>query len=320
MNEALTNQFKRIDGLLRGARTILLASHENPDPDAVSSVLTLHNIFKIQNRKSIPYLPDAPSKSLSYLPGFFEITNQVSCLQPDLMICLDYGDFQRLHLPASLSACKIITIDHHIESDQRGEVRIVEPRFSSTTEIIYDWLEYEKIFITREIATCLLTGIIADSGGFRHVSTSAKTLSITAELLLKGVSLNKIVRQVLGSDRSLRISKAWGEVLCKITLDSASGMAYAWINARDFARLDMQLLDFEGIANVISCASPRNLGLFMIEYERGKVKASLRSELNGGINIVRIAKVFGGGGHPYAVGFKLEDTPENVLKKVLKLV
>ncbi|MBI2042439.1 MAG: bifunctional oligoribonuclease/PAP phosphatase NrnA [Candidatus Nealsonbacteria bacterium] len=320
MTKGLIEKFQQIDALLANAKTICVASHENPDPDAVSSVLTLHNIFKRQNKKSIPYLPDSPSRGISYLPGFFEIQNEIDSLQPDLIICLDYGDFKRLRLPDLADSCKIVTIDHHIESDQRGDVKVIEPHFSSTTEIIYHWLAHKKIPIDTEIATCLLTGIIADSGGFKHVSTSAQTLNIVSELLLTGVSLNKIVRQVLASDKSLRISKAWGEVLSRVELDQLTSMAYSWLSAHDFIRLGVRLVDFEGIANMISSASPKNFGLFLIEYEKGKVKGSLRAEPSGGMSVVKIAKELGGGGHPYAAGFKLEGDLESVLKKVIKLV
>lgn len=320
MTDRLIEQFKQIDDLLASSHTILIASHEDPDPDAVSSVLTLHNVFKRQNKKSIPYLPDAPSSGLSYLPGFFDIQNNIDSLRPDLAICLDYGDFKRLHLPVSVAACKIATIDHHTESDQRGDVKIIEPHVSSTTEIIYNWLECNKTTIDSEIATCLLTGIISDSGMFRHVSTSAKTLNIVAELLLKGVSLNKIFSQILSLDKSLKISRAWGDILSSVELDPLTKMAYVCLNANDFTRLGVRFVDFEGITNMISFASPRNFGLFLIEYEKGKVKGSLRSEPNGGMDVVRIAKALGGGGHVYAAGFKSEGTIEDVLKKVIELV
>ena len=320
MNERLIEKFQQLDALLAGAKTVCIASHENPDPDAVSSVLTLHNLFKKHNKKSIPYLPDPPSKYLSYLPGFFEIQNEIDALQPDLIICLDYGDFKRLRLPASAAVCKIATIDHHIESDQRGDVRVIEPEFSSTTEIIYHWIEYKKIYIDSEMATCLLTGIIADSGGFKHVSTSAKTLNIVSELLLKGASLNKIIRHVLSSDKTPRIAKAWGEVLSKIRLDPLTNMAYSWLGVGDFERLGVRFVDFEGITNMISSASPKNFGLFLIEYEKEKIKGSLRSEVSAGIDVAKIAKALNGGGHHYAAGFKIEGHPKDVLKKVLELI
>jgi len=316
----LYQKFQQMDELLKEAKTVLVAAHENPDPDAVSSVLTLHYVLKKQNINSLPYLPDAPSKNLSYLSGFFDIRNEIGSLNPDLLICLDYGDFKRLRIPESLCSGKIITIDHHIESDQRGDIKILEPHFSSTAEIIYHWLKYKGISIDKDIATCLLTGIVSDSGGFRHVSTSSQTLNIVSELLLKGVSLNRIIHRTLISGKSLNVSQAWGEVLSKTQVDPETNLAYSWMGVDDFKRLKVRLIDFDGITNIISAASSVNLGLFLVEYEKGKIKGSLRSEPSGGRDVVKIAKSLGGGGHQYAAGFQQEGNIDEVLKKVLKLV
>ena len=302
---------------------MLIASHQNPDPDAVASVLTFHHVFKNRNIESFPYLPSAPPRNLNFLPGFFEIKTEIHSFEPDILLCLDYGDFGRLKLPEHILARdqqSIITIDHHLESDQRGEVKILEPDFSSTAEIIYHWLNYENIEIDKDIANCLLTGIFADSGGFRHVSTSAGTLNIVAELLLRGVSLTKIARQTMDFDKPLHLSQVWGRVLSRMQIDPRTGLAYSWLTLNDFQRFQVTLTDFDGITNLISTGSPLNLGLFLIEYERDKIKGSLRSEPRGGKNVAGIVKPLGGGGHAYAAGFQQEGTVESVLKKVLNLI
>lgn len=315
----LSQQFKQIDELLSGNRKVLIASHENPDPDAVSSVLAIHNILKREGFESFPYLPNLPPKNLNYLPAFFEIKCQIADnFEPDVLFALDYGDFKRLKLPPLKAA--IITIDHHVQSDQRGEVKILEPEFSSTSEIVYHWFKYKNIKIDKDIATCLLSGIISDSGGFRHVSTSSETLNIVSELLSSGVSLNKITRQTLTFDRPLNFSKIWGQVLSRTTLDQKTNLAYSWLTLDDLLKYKATLADFDGITNLISTSSPVNLGLFLVEYERGRVKGSLRSEPYRGRDVVKIAKALGGGGHSYAAGFQQEGTVEETLKKVINLI
>src|SRR3989344_2904357 len=129
MSNNLNEQFKQIGELLKGAQKVLIASHENPDPDAVSSVLTLHNIFKKDGLESFPYLPNPAPKNLNYLPGFFEIKQEIDDFEPDILFALDYGDFKRLKLPEHIlnKQINIVTIDHHAESDQRGQVKILEP-------------------------------------------------------------------------------------------------------------------------------------------------------------------------------------------------
>lgn len=323
MFDNLNEQFKQIDDILKGAKKVLIASHENPDPDAVSSVLTIHNVLKNEGFESFPYLPTPAPKSLNYLPSFFEIKYQVNDFDPDILFALDYGDFKRLRLPERIlnkTQLDIVTIDHHVQSDQRGKVKILEPAFSSASEIVYHWLKYKNIKIDKDIATCLLSGIISDSGGFRHVSTSSQTLNIVSELLSLGVSLNKITRQTLTIDKPLDFSRAWGQVLSRTKLDEKTNLAYSWVTFDDLNRAKINLVDFDGITNLISTSSPVNLGLFLVEYEKGKIKGSLRSEPYKGKDVVKIAKVLGGGGHPYAAGFQQEGTIEETLKKVLNLI
>jgi len=322
MSNNLNEQFKQIGELLKGAQKVLIASHENPDPDAVSSVLTLHNIFKKDGLESFPYLPNPAPKNLNYLPGFFEIKQEIDDFEPDILFALDYGDFKRLKLPEHIlnKQINIVTIDHHAESDQRGQVKILEPEFSSTAEIVYHWLKYKNIEIDKDIAVCLLSGIISDSGGFRHVSTSSETLNIVSELLSLGVSLNKITRQTLTFDSPLNFSRAWGCALSRTKLDGKTNLAYSWVTQEDLSRYKVNLADFDGITNLISTSSPVNLGLFLVEYEKGKIKGSLRSEPYKGRDVVKIAKNLGGGGHPYASGFQQEGTIEETLKKVLNLI
>ncbi|MEK7503481.1 MAG: DHH family phosphoesterase [Patescibacteria group bacterium] len=323
MSDSQELQFQAIGEILKGAKNVLIASHQNPDPDAVSSVLTLNYVFKNMGLTSFPYLPSQPAQGLDFLPGFLEIKTEIGSFEPDVMFCLDYGDFRRLRLPEHLLAkpdCHLVTIDHHLDGDQRGEIKVLESEASSTSEIIYRWLKFANIEINQDIATLLLTGIFSDSGGFCHVSTTSQTLNIVSELLLKGASLNKIAKQTLDFSKPLNLSQAWGYVLARTKLDEATGLAYSWVTPADLNRFEASQADFDGITNIISAVSRINVGLFLVEYENGKVKGSLRSEPIGGKNVAQIGKILGGGGHPYAAGFNQEGTIETVLKKVLNLI
>ena len=325
MPDKLISQFKEIDKLLRGAGKITIASHENPDPDAVASVLALHLFFKKKKIKSFPYLPDGPPKNLSFLPGFFDIKN-VLPVSSDILFCLDYGDFKRLRIPDNFfkkTSPKIITIDHHLEGDQKGLIKILDIKASSTSEIIYQWLLYENFEIDRDVASCILAGIFSDSGGFRHVSTNSETFRTVAQLLSKGVSLDKIVRSTLAfhpASKRYDAGRAWGLVLNRITLDKRTGLAYSWISSQELKDFKTKTGDFDGITNLISAGSPISLGLFLTEHRPGQMKGSLRSEPSGGVDVARIARAMGGGGHSYAAGFHYKGSIKEALKKVLNLI
>jgi len=349
MDSLFISQFQQINELLKRARTILVASHENPDADAVGSVLSLNLVFKKMGLEPFLYLSDPSPKIFSFLPGFFEIKNEIPAnLKFDLLFGLDYGDFRRLKLPdciltKQLLAENVITVDHHL-GDQKGKVKIVNPKISSTSEIIYWWLKesppqiinidssaqilQSETLVDKEIATCLLTGIVADTGGFSHFSTSSKTLRAASDLLTKGVSLTKIVNRTLSPDPvfALKSAKIFGKVLSRIKIIPEYSLVYSWLSYQDLKNQPNSvselngILDGRGLAGIISKESSCNLALFLTEYEKRKVRCSLRSEPFKRKRVDQIAKRLGGGGHPYAAGFSQEGTIEEVLKKVIKLI
>ena len=325
MSLHLQSQFEEINRILGGAKKVLIASHENPDPDAVASILALHIFLKRRGLETLLYLPTPPPKNLSFLPCFFEIKSEINSFDSDVFFCLDYSDFNRLKLPTRIIdeysfGRNLITIDHHLQGDQRGKVQVIEPDFSSTSEIIYLWLQYCGAKIDKDIATCLLTGIIADTGGFSHAYTSFRTLKVVSQLLLMGAPLTKIARRALTTQKPQAISKIWGRALSRVKNDKKTGLAHSWVSLQDFKECGVVPSDLAGISSVIGTASQVNLTLFLVEYEPGKIKGSLRSEPFKGVNVANLAQSLGGGGHPYAAGFRQEGTAEEVLKKVTKLI
>jgi len=320
MNNLINKEFQKINPLLKEAKNVLIASHENPDADAVGSVLGLDFGLRQLNLQTIPYLPGETPPYLSFLPGFTRIKNQISFSDFDLIFCLDYGDFNRLRLPFQFSEEKIITFDHHLESNQKGRIKIIEPDFSSTSEMIYLWLSDLGVEIDKDIATCLLTGIIYDTGGFKHISTSSQTLKIVSDLISKGISLEKISRQVLTLGKPLTRSKIWSEVLARITLDHKKSFIFSWLSFEDLKKYQVFPSDLDGISSLISTISGASFSLFLVEYEKNKVRGSLRTEPYKEKNIIEIAQSLGGNGHSFAAGFQQEGSIEEVLKRIYNLI
>jgi len=316
----LALQFRQINEFLKEAKNVLVASHENPDADAVGSALALYLVFKKKDIKSSLYLPDFPSDNLNFLPNFNKIKTFIEPFNFDLLFCLDYGDFKKLKLPKKYEKKQIITLDHHLKSDQRGKLKIIKPEFSSTAEIIYLWLKNSEIEINQDIATCLLTGIVSDSGGFSHITTTSQTLKTASELISAGAPLFKIIQKTLTLENPLNYSKIWSRALSRITEDKEKGLTFSWISFKDLQECQAKLSDLKGIIGLISNASSTNSCLFLVEYEKEKVKASLRSEPYRGKGVVSIAKALGGGGHLYAAGFQQKGTIKQVLKNVYKQI
>ncbi len=211
----------------------------------------------------------------------------------------------------------IITIDHHIDkgSSHIGKVKIIELA-SSTAEIIYHYLNYSKINIDQNIATCLLSGIIGDTGGFLHSNTSHKTLSIAGELLTKGVGINKITKQILNNKSLIDNSKNLGKILSNIKKYPEIGLVYLIINNQDFSSWYKAYSD--NLVSLINTVKDCKWALLLVEYDSGKTKASLRSEEYSGVDVSKFANFFGGGGHKLASGFKIDKKPEKVLELLVK--
>ena len=340
MSKLHLSQFQKINALLKNAKNILIVSHEDPDADAIGSMLGLNLFLKEIGLKPFLYLSDSPPNFFSFLPGFSEIKNKIpKDLDFDLLFGLDYGDFKRLNLPGYVLAKKsliknLITIDHH-QGRQTGKVKIVDPKVSSTCEIIYQWLKEAPPagslpidIIDKEIATCLLTGIVGDTGGFSHVSTSFRTMRAASDLLSKGAPLDRIENLTLFSESTslLKSAEIFGKVLSRIKTVPECKLVYSWLSTEDlrnqpFSTLELNEILGEGrVASIISKELNCNFALFLIEYKKGEIRGCLRSEPFKGKKVDQIAKKLGGGGHPYAAGFKQRGTIEEVLKKVLDLV
>lgn len=320
MNSELEQQFKKIKDLLIQTKKILTVSHGGLDADALGSMLALNLAFKKMGQGALLYSADDIPPHFSFLPGVGDIKKYPLSDGFDAAFCLDYGDFQRLELPFNLPEEKIITIDHHLQGNQKGNIKIIEPDYSSTAEIIFFLLRYLGVETDKDMATCLLSGIIYDTGGLKHISTSSQTLKVVSELLQTGVVLEEISQKVLTLGKSLIDSKIWAEVLSRIVVDRERKFAFSWVSYDDFEKYQISFLDLDGLSSLISTISDTSFSLFLIEKEKGKIDGSLRSEAHKGKNITDMAKALGGGGHPFAAGFKQEGTIEGVLKKVYNFI
>lgn len=320
MSESLNCQFQNIGDLLKGAENVLIASHEDPDIDGVSSILSFHLACDRLGIKTYPYLSDFNQKYFNFLPNVSDIKSNLILQDFDLIFCLDYGDFGRLKIGENFPEERIITIDHHLSSDQRGGIKIVDPEFSSTAEIIYYLFEEIGIEIDREIALCLLSGIISDTGNFCHISTSPRTLKASAELFSKGVFFPKIANSILTLNNFSVNFKIRGKALSRVKVDEKRDFAYSWITSEDFERFEAEPMDLIGISSEISSITAASFSLFLVEYRQGRVKGSLRSEPYKKKSVVNLAKALGGNGHTFAAGFKQVGTVEDVLNKVYGII
>lgn len=317
----MREDFNKINELIASSKNILIASHRAPDEDAVGSALALKFSFKKQGIDSSIFISDYSTKEYKFLPGYNLINSQLDHYDFDLVFALDYGDIRRLAIDDLLIQKRptVITIDHHLDegANHIGDVKILEP-ISSTSEIIYYYLKESGWQIDRDIATCILTGIIGDTGGFLHANTSYQTLLTVGELLSRGIQINRIIRQILNSRALINKSEVFGQLLSRVERHPELDLVYLIVNNEDFESWHRS--DLDNLVSTINMVEDCKWSLLLVEYEKGKTKASLRSEEYKGVDVSKIASLFGGGGHRLASGFRMKGEPDKVLKQVIKKV
>ncbi|MDD5589993.1 MAG: bifunctional oligoribonuclease/PAP phosphatase NrnA [Candidatus Portnoybacteria bacterium] len=310
--------FREISDAIIGSKKILLSGHRKPDGDCLGSMLALKLSMEKSGKKADIFCS-------SEIPNFLRFLPQANCLKNkieedyDLVLGLDYGDLKRLDtvvcgLPVSLPE---ITFDHHPLKNQSGRFVAIDQKASSTCEIIFDFLFSQNSEIDRQIATCLLTGIFADTGSFRHPNVTAKTLKAVAQLLSAGAILNKIAK--FYSEKNIDSkSKITALALSKMALDE-SGFIYCLITYDDFRECGAERDDLIGFPAFLCSVSGIRFSLVLREVFPGKWDASFRS-FPGGEDVLKYAVALGGGGHRFSCGVRLNEPPEFFIGKLKSLI
>ncbi len=300
--------------LIKSSKDILILTHKSPDGDAVGSVLGLGQALNSLGKNAECFSKDIVPDVFDFLPNVSAIKNQTDLRNYDLVILLDCALFSRTGLNSIKdiidSFNNLLVIDHHpekmIESGYLDNYEsIVDPSASSTAVLIYNFLKELNLKITKDIAHCLLTGIFTDTGGFQHSNTDVQTLQVAAELMKKGPRVDKIARNIFNS-KSVSAIKLWGKALARIQRDENNEMVVSYLSKKDIEECGAKQEDTSGLVSVINMVSDAKFSLLLTESDDNKIKGSLRSEEYKGIDVSRIAKSLGGGGHKLASGFEVK--------------
>lgn len=301
------------------AESIVILTHENPDGDAVGSSLALYNALKNYGKNADVIIPEY-SRCFEFLPGCSEIKKESNIENYDLVITVDTATLKMLNGCTKYfeNARTSIVIDHHGTNTMYGDYNFVNPDAPACCQILLVVLQYFNMDITKDIGSCLLTGIITDTGGFKYSGTNVETFEFVAELLNKGVNVSKIYRRVLETTTksSFELRKI-AESRLEFLYDGK--VTYTYITLNDEEKVNAETGDHEGIVNIGKCIEGVEVSVFVRELKNGKGwKASLRS--NEYVNVSDVALLFGGGGHPRAAGCTMQGELQQVKDKVLNEV
>ncbi len=310
------NIYSDIFNKIKSSKNILLATHDSPDGDALSSICAMIELLESLDRKYFAYCYDMPPYQFDFLPHIEKISNNKKLFNFDdfdLIITVDCGSLNRTKLTDEINNRGknqfVIEFDHHPKIDDYANLELKNPQAAATTEILYHFLKANKIKINKNFANCILTGILTDTANFLY-ATSHKTVEIASEMLAKGASMPQIMENTR-RNKSLASMKIWGKAMSRLQINQKYNFAFTILTLKDIADSQITEEELEGIANFLGNLHKVKGILLLKEQPNNIVKGSLRSS-HPKVDISRLAQVLGGGGHAKASGFKVQGQLEKV--------
>jgi len=301
----MSTEFQRATDLIQNSRTILLTMHERMDGDDGGSVLAIGAQLERLGKNVTYAIKKGVPPNLKFLPGSEKISDDIEHEGFDLLIMCGCGNKERCGSENIISlSVPTINIDHHPDNTLFGNINIVDPAKSSVAELVYDFFIFNRWIIDRSIATCLLTGIITDTGSFMHSNTQASTLKTAAELMSKGALADNIIKHAY-KNKGTNILKAWGRAMENSYFDKDSGIIYSVIDEEDLEDIGkLPQSAFEGFVEILNTVPEAKFAMFL-RQDGEVIKGSLRSQSAKTADVSNIARLFGGGGHKQAAGFSI---------------
>ncbi|MFC1663378.1 bifunctional oligoribonuclease/PAP phosphatase NrnA [Patescibacteria group bacterium] len=315
INEQIRNNFIQLEKLIESANRVLVTSHERADGDGLGSMLGLLHHLVERNKKVICFAKDFEPAGFHFLPGVETVLNTPEAIedhQADLIILLDSGDIRRTHILDYLRRrdrqhFKIVNIDHHPpqfsepDHQQLIDIHIVDQGMSATAELVFHFFDHHNHDINKDIATCLLTGILTDTGNFSNKATTDSSMSVAGSLLLSGANLQQITDMII-RNQSTGSLKLWGRALSRLTNDPKTGITTTAIKLNDLVECQVSADAADGIANFLNNLKDAKAIIVYREEADGVIRGSLRTTRDD-VDVAKIASQYGGGGHAKAAGF-----------------
>jgi len=317
MNKDLIEQIK---GLLAQPKKIVIVPHRNPDGDAMGSSLGLGKFLKNTGHDVQIVLPNDIPEFLKWMPGVdntfnFEKQNQQSLRALDSAELVFVVDFNAFHRVGDVMGAKLesldttyIMIDHHQQPDPISKFIYSDTSMSSTCEMVYHFINLlgQLNYIDSDIASCLYTGIMTDTGSFKFRSTTSTTHRVAANLIEAGADNNAIHNEVYDQNSFSRL-QLLGQALQNLKIIEDCNTAYITLSNEELERYNFQKGDTEGVVNyALSIKGIVLAAIFIEDSGQGIIKISLRSK--GSFSVNQFARAyFNGGGHDNAAGGKSDN-------------
>ncbi len=279
----------------------LLTTHARPDGDAIGSALACSEILRRMGKQAEVVLRDGVPRIYQKLPfADTVITAERVNGKYEAAILLECDSIQRTRLQG-LEGGFLINIDHHVTGRPFAHVNWIEPRAVATAELIYKLAREAGVKISPQIATCIYTAVVADTGSFMFEGTNEHTFALARELVLAGADPALCARNIYFGHSTAKM-RLLGAALSNLHREGS--LAWIWVTLEQMDHVGAKEEDCEGLVNYALSIHDVEVAVFFRELPDGRLRASLRSK--GQVNVSVVAEHFGGGGHKCASGCSVD--------------
>ncbi|MBW2367328.1 MAG: bifunctional oligoribonuclease/PAP phosphatase NrnA [Deltaproteobacteria bacterium] len=318
---------KQIIHQLSNSDHIFIATHANPDGDAIGSLIAMGLALDALGKDTTLYCESSIPAVYRFLPNVNRITHHVPAgARYDAALILDCGSLERIGEPADRisQVSVIINVDHHYTNSGFGHLHYIAPSACATTEIVYQLIKALGVSLNQSMATCIYTGILTDTGSFRFSNTNRAAFFICDEMVGLGVKPDLIAQFVYGT-YSLGRLKLLNMALDSIEISPNGQLSLMVVTREMMNQTGTDPFDADGLINYArSIENVKLAAMIQSQYDDRQKNGdpagfhvSLRS--NGSVDAAAVAGLFGGGGHFSAAGFHIDATLVQVKKRLFDL-
>jgi bifunctional oligoribonuclease and PAP phosphatase NrnA len=293
----------------------VLTSHARPDGDAIGSALACCEVLRCLGKDAEVVLHDPVPRIYQPLP-FADRVLQADRVNGnyDAAIILECDSIQRTRLEG-LEHRFLISIDHHLSGRPFAHVNWIDPTATATAELVYRLAREARVAISPEIANCLYTALMTDTGSFMFRGTNEHTFALARELVLAGADPAHCARNIYFAHSTAKM-RLLGAALSNLHREGP--FAWIWITREQMERSQAKEEDCEGLVNYALSIGEVEVAVFFREMPDGRYRVSLRSK--GALNVAHIAEGFGGGGHECASGCSMEGPLAIAVARILEKI
>jgi phosphoesterase RecJ-like protein len=281
---------------IRSRRRFVVSSHARPDGDGIGSALACGQILRIMGKDAVVVMHDGVPRIYQNLP-FADLVVQADAVPPSDAVILLECDSTRRTLLEGLEKCFLINIDHHASGRNFAHVNWIDSSVMATAELVYRLARVACVPVDRDIATCLYTALMTDTGSFMFEGTNEHTFTVARELVLAGADPAHCARQIYFGHSTAKM-RLLGAALSNLHREGP--LAWISVTQEQMQRFDAREEDCEGLVNYALSISDVQVAIFFRELPDKRFRVSLRSK--GVANVSKVAEDFGGGGHKCASG------------------